>query len=161
MVSPNWGPGFGRGGEKNGASMFVFFGTKTREEQRGIVAEHCPRCGGVRPFKVIDYYHVGHLYYISVGRGSYQSSVVRCVDCQGEFAFVPHRYAEVIPTGAARNLSFEDLVGRSNPDLLQGQASLPAAAGQATGTPMLTCRVCGQTRESRFQYCPSCGSSAS
>ena len=141
--------------------MFIFFGTKTREEQRGIVAEYCPRCGGVRPFKVIDYYNVGHLYYISLGRGSLQSSVVRCVDCQGEFAFVPSRYAGVIPAGVARTLSFEDLVGRSNPELLERLATPPTALGPTPGVPMLTCRVCGQTREPRFQYCPSCGSSAS
>lgn len=140
--------------------MFVFFGTKNREEPRGIVAESCPRCGGARPFKVFDVYNTWHVYYISLGRGTRQPSVMRCVDCGAELSVAHERYAEIVPVGEARALPWEELVRRSHPALLErpcapGDASLPE-----TGGATVRCRSCGQVREARFSYCPACGAPA-
>ena len=140
--------------------MFVYFGTKEREEPRGIVAEACPRCGGARPFKVFDIYSTWHVYYISLGRGTRQASTMRCVECGTGFSVVHGRYAEVVPVGEARALPWEELVRRSNPALLErggapGAASVPEAGGAA-----VRCRSCGQVREARFPYCPACGAPA-
>jgi hypothetical protein len=144
--------------------MFIFFGTKERREQRGIVADYCPRCGGPRPFKVFDLFHVGHLYYIPLGRGSLSGSTTQCVDCGAEFGFDARRYPEVLPAAAAQQCSFDELIRRTNPGLLSQLGDPPPASGArpappaAAGTgPTRKCSTCGHVREAGHPFCPACG----
>ncbi|MBM3465259.1 MAG: zinc-ribbon domain-containing protein [Armatimonadetes bacterium] len=147
--------------------MFVIFGTKGREEPRGIVAEHCPSCGGPRPFNVIEHYEVGHIYYIPLGNGSKKGVGLRCVECRSEFHFNPHKYAAVLPASVARGCSFEELIERTNPRLaeqlgLADAASRPtqvvgAAEAVSQAAVPTACAKCGYQRDRAFRFCPVCG----
>jgi len=144
--------------------MFIFFfGTRRREERRGIVAEHCPRCGDARPFAVIEHYQVGHFYYIPLGRGSLQATSIRCVNCASEFSFEPREYSRILSESEARSCSTDELVRRTNPRLAQSvpppsTASAPTMAVRLPPSPsQVACLNCGYQRERQFRFCPVCG----
>lgn len=137
--------------------MFIFFGTRDRQETRGVVADLCPSCKGARAFKVLDHFNVGHLYYIPLGRGSYQGSGMKCSACGTEYRFEAGKFPNVVPESLARAISFEDLARQTNPrlhDHLAGRDEPEPARGR------IVCGQCGHERDAEFRFCPVCGAPA-
>ncbi len=99
--------------------MFFFFGTTDREALRGVVVDYCPVCRQVRRFSVIDLRRTMHLYFIPLGKGTYQGSVRRCVECGQYFEFDAGRYSEVLAHPEAEALDLEQGLRRTTPRLAE------------------------------------------
>ena len=131
----------------------IIFGTKGRDESRGIVADLCPSCQEVRAFAVIDQYEVAHVYFVGIGKGSLRGTSMRCVQCGTLCAFDEHKYREILPLTEAERSDLHALVSRTHPRLLgalggRGQPSQPST---------WRCGSCGYERAKPFRFCPQCG----
>ena len=137
----------------------IIFGTKGREEPRGIVADICPSCQEIRAFAVIDQFEVAHIYFVSMGQGKLLGTSMRCLECRTVCHFDANKYREIMPCSKAENSNLEELVSRTHPRLL---AALPASARIPASAPppperSSLCASCGYRRERPFRYCPACG----
>ena len=62
--------------------MFVlFWGRKRREDHLGFVADFCPICREVRPFRLLAIRMVPHLFFIPMGSGRLECHVRVCLEC--------------------------------------------------------------------------------
>ncbi|MBS2038293.1 zinc-ribbon domain-containing protein [bacterium] len=123
----------------------IFFGTKGRDESRGLVADGCPNCRQIRAFNVIEQYEVPHLYWVSLGQGKLLNTYIRCLQCDQTFAFEAHKYRELMSCAEAAQSNLAELVRRTHPELL-GYLDQPAR-----------CQGCGFQRDRPFNFCPQCG----
>ena len=97
----------------------ILFGTTEREAIRGVVADYCSVCRRIERFAVIDHRRTLHLYFVPLGKGRYQGTTRRCVECGHYFEFDPDRYAEVLPHREADTLELEQLLRRTTPDVAE------------------------------------------
>lgn len=123
----------------------IIFGTKGRDDARGVIADVCPTCREIRAFAVIDQYEVPHVYWVSMGKGSLRGTHMRCVHCSGTFAFDAHKYREIMSCAEAEQSNLSELVRRTHPQL----------AGHLDQAPH--CQGCGFRRDRPFKFCPECG----
>jgi len=123
----------------------IIFGTKGRDDARGVIADGCPTCREIRAFAVIDQYEVPHVYWVSMGKGSLRGTHMRCVHCSGTFAFDAHKYREIMSCAEAEQSNLSELVRRTHPQL----------AGHLDQAPH--CQGCGFRRDRPFKFCPECG----
>lgn len=82
-----------------------------------MVVDYCPHCGELSAFRVVDTFRVSHLYFVPLGHGRYQFSVVLCRRCRETIEFDDERYGQVVRSKVAQNLDFEELLRRSRPTL--------------------------------------------
>lgn len=94
--------------------MFIIWGTKTRKEKLGTVADFCPACHSVRAFTVTKYFRVSHIYFIPLGRGTRKATLRQCWECGSEYHCEEEDYDEFLSEEAAEEMSMSELIGRSN-----------------------------------------------
>lgn len=61
--------------------MFIFWGTRTTEKKHGYVADFCPICRKITPFRISRFGTVGHFYGISMGRQKLLGHAGYCENC--------------------------------------------------------------------------------
>jgi hypothetical protein len=114
--------------------MFFFFvGTTEKEALRGVVVDYCPVCRKLSPLSVLDHRRTLHLYFIPLGKGRYQGSTRRCVECGQYFDFDPQRYSEVLPAEEAEQLDVEQGLRRTTPWLAERFEAIDAIEHIARG----------------------------
>jgi hypothetical protein len=93
--------------------MLIIWGRKIKRRRVGYVADYCPVCRAQRVFELQDVRSAGHVYYISLGRGTLLGQERRCSDCGTSFKANTASYAGVSKT----QLSLEELRQRTFPNL--------------------------------------------
>jgi hypothetical protein len=99
--------------------FFVSFGTKVRQEERGVVADRCPTCDRVRRFAVTEHSSSFHLYHIPIGGWKREAVVAECFCCARRFDCDPDAYDDVLPDAEAAQLTLGELVEQTNSRLLR------------------------------------------
>src|SRR5438105_11676892 len=99
--------------------FFVFWGTKSRTDRHGIVGDLCGRCRSIKVFTVDDYYKVPHLYYISLGKGTFVGTIRTCWDCGGQFYCELESYDGFLNDSEGETLSMADILRRTNSRLVK------------------------------------------
>ncbi len=97
--------------------MFIIWGTKTRRERLGVVADWCFNCRRVRAFTVSDYFRVPHVYYISLGRGTLTATARECWECGSQYYCAEEDYEDLLPEETAEQMSMNELLYRTNRSL--------------------------------------------
>jgi len=88
--------------------VFIIWGTRTRREVPGTVADWCPACREVQAFTITNYFRVGHIYYIPLGRGSLTATVRECWECGSQYHGEEEDYDEFLPAESAEQMSMSD-----------------------------------------------------
>jgi hypothetical protein len=94
--------------------VIIIWGTKSRRERLGTVADWCPTCQGVQTFTVTKYFRVGHIYYISLGRGSLAATLRECWECGSQYHCEEEDYDEFLPEESVEQMSRSELVRQTN-----------------------------------------------
>jgi hypothetical protein len=118
--------------------MFVIiWGTKSRQECLGTVADWCPACRRPRAFAVTKYFRVGHIYYISLGRGSLVAAVRQCRECGSQYRCADEDYEALVPEKAVQEMSLNELLQQTNSVLKEQLDARRAqiASGQGPSRP--------------------------
>ena len=126
-------------------SPMIIFGTKGRDDARGVIADGCPHCREIRAFAVVDQFEVPHIYWVSMGQGTLRNTYMRCVHCNNIYAFEEHKYRSIMSCAEAERSNLPELVQRTHPELM---GYLDQAA---------RCKNCGFQRDRPFKFCPQCG----
>lgn len=90
----------------------IVWGTKIKRKPVGWVADFCPLCRGVRPFRLQRVGAAGHIWYISLGSGRFLGNEIECSACMTLHATDGSRYASV----SEEFQDLDDLVRRTLPD---------------------------------------------
>lgn len=77
----------------------IIWGTKRVEKKLGYVAEFCPICRSVNPFRIVRIGMAGHVYYISFGSGQLVGHHAECQQCRNVKKVDPTVYAAFEPKG--------------------------------------------------------------
>ncbi len=94
--------------------MLLIWGTRPTERILGYVADYCPMCRDIRPFRLIRRGRASHLYYISFGSGKLFDHVIRCEECGVDIKQDPTRYVKV---EKSRPAHLSDLIQATFPAL--------------------------------------------
>jgi predicted Fe-S protein YdhL (DUF1289 family) len=97
--------------------FFIIWGTTTRQERIGVVADLCPYCCHVRPFTVVDHFRVSHIYYIPLGRGQHVDRTRQCGGCRRHLTFDEQRYAQPVAVAQAGTMGADQMLHYTNPAL--------------------------------------------
>ncbi len=65
-------------------SFFLFWGSYAIRDERGMVADHCAKCGQVNRFLVTDHSKINHVFFIPTSEKQRVSSSRRCQTCGSE-----------------------------------------------------------------------------
>lgn len=95
--------------------MFLIWGSKRVTRKLGFVAEVCPRCREVRTVKVKRIGMAGHIFFVSLSRGSLLGFSGECTQCSGEFEIQPTDYPAF---EKKKKVELNSLVAKTNPKLL-------------------------------------------
>ncbi len=113
--------------------MFIVWGTQSRQERLGMVADVCPYCRQLSAFTIVDHFRVSHLYYVPLGRGRHVQRSRQCGGCRQHFGFDPQRYAQPVSMPLAARMAADEMLYHTNPRLwarLEGlERSLQHACG--------------------------------
>lgn len=99
--------------------MFIIHGSYDRDRPRGVVAERCNRCGEVTLFGLTQRYKVPHIYFIPLGSGELQETVLACTRCGTRAQTSVAQYEQIVPKKRARSMSLGDIIEATNPRLAQ------------------------------------------
>jgi hypothetical protein len=94
--------------------FFIFWGTKTRYDDHGVVGDYCPVCDRIRAFNVMDLSTAPHVYYITLGGWNHQARLKRCWGCGTEFYARLKDYDEFIEPGEAQHMSLREITRITN-----------------------------------------------
>jgi hypothetical protein len=94
--------------------MIIIWGTKSRRERLGTVADWCSSCRRVQAFTVTNYFRVGHIYYISLGRGSLAATVRECWECGSQYHCAEEDYDEFLSDESVKQMTMSELVRQTN-----------------------------------------------
>jgi hypothetical protein len=97
----------------------LIFGTIERTKYLGQVADRCAVCDDVQPFGIHEIFAVTHLSFIPLGMGTLTGATRRCLTCQTRGSCETDAYSSILTDREARSLSLEDLLRRTNPELLR------------------------------------------
>ena len=61
--------------------MFVVWGKRRVANRMGYVADFCPLCRSIERFELSRVGMVGHIYYLSIGKGQLVAHETRCLAC--------------------------------------------------------------------------------
>ncbi|WKB50639.1 hypothetical protein [Eleftheria terrae] len=78
--------------------MFIVWGRKLVRRGLGYVADFCPICRVIQPFKLERLGSVGHVYYLSFGQGELVGYERTCQACKTSFNAEPSVYAGAVKT---------------------------------------------------------------
>lgn len=71
----------------------IIWGTKTVRKKLGYVADFCPICRKITPFKLFRLGMAGHIYYIALGQGELVAHEIQCMDCMNSRRVDVMKYA--------------------------------------------------------------------
>ena len=93
--------------------MFFIWGKKHVYKKMGFVADFCPLCRTVRSFQLARVGLVGHVYYISLGKGELVGYARTCMNCKTVLNGNPDLYREIskklVDQGALQRTTFPNL----------------------------------------------------
>lgn len=98
--------------------FFITWGTSTREDVLGVVADYCPYCRRVRRHAVIEYARTSHVYFIPLGSGTPVAAGRECYRCKQIWNCHPRRYDSILDERIALSLSMDRLLEVTNTRLL-------------------------------------------
>src|SRR5215217_5759646 len=96
----------------------LIWGTTSRCEDLGVVADYCSRCARVRAHMVTQYFSVPHIYFIPLGRGNFMGTVRECFRCGTAYECEAGDYRSFVDEGAVRALGMRRLLEETNRRLL-------------------------------------------
>ena len=99
--------------------MIFIWGTKSREEDGGVVGDWCEGCRAPNFHRLTNYFKVSHVYYIPLGKGQYVGTNRRCTQCGTLAACTPTTYSHALTHSQAMGLSIEQVLEATNPPLMQ------------------------------------------
>lgn len=73
----------------------IVWGTKITRKYVGWVADFCPLCRDLRPFRLQRVGEAGHLWYLSLTSGSFLFNEIECTDCRTLHETDGSRYTNV------------------------------------------------------------------
>jgi hypothetical protein len=97
--------------------MFIVWGTKSRQEDGGVVGDWCDQCGGVRFIGLTHYFRVSHVYYIPMGKGTYAGTLWRCTQCGKQEMCDMRTYARTLTQQEAWGRNMDEILQLTNPAL--------------------------------------------
>jgi len=97
--------------------FIIIWGTKSRQERLGSVGDWCPACRRPQAFTVTNYFRVGHIYYISLGRGSLVATLRQCWECGAHYRCTEEDYERFLPEETVEQMSLNELLRQTNPPL--------------------------------------------
>jgi hypothetical protein len=103
-----------------------------RKESMGYVADFCPLCRQVRPFRLQYIGLAGHVYYVALGHGELIGHQKQCTACKSVLDADPEAYREI----CRRKLDPETLRERTFPNLARHYAyrlEVEKKLGQSSG----------------------------
>lgn len=93
--------------------MFIVWGKKHVYKKMGYVADFCPLCRNVRPFRLDRVGLAGHVYYLTVSKGELVGHARTCMTCKTVLSASPDLYREVskqfVDEGELQRTTFPDL----------------------------------------------------
>jgi len=98
----------------------IIWGTKRVESKMGFVAEFCPICRVITPFKVIRIGMTSHIYYISYGKGKLVGHIAECQVCQTVKTVNPTGYAAF---EKREGIELERLIQKTFPNIREAYAA--------------------------------------
>jgi hypothetical protein len=75
--------------------MFIVWGKKHVYRKMGFVADFCPLCRNIRPFRLDRVGLADHVYYVTVSRGELVGYAKKCMNCKTILNGNPDLYREV------------------------------------------------------------------
>ena len=97
--------------------MRTFFGAVTEINDLGAVAEHCPRCDGLKCCLLRTVTQGSYVCFVKIADPLRESSCM-CTDCLKPFPGKPRwSYAAVVPIRDALGMGLDDLLTKTNPIL--------------------------------------------
>ena len=120
--------------------MFVVWGTKSRQEEGGVIGDWCDVCHAPNFHRLIHFYKVSHIYYIPLGRGTYVGTNRQCAQCGTTNSCNMNAYPRAMTHQEAYGRSIEEVLAATNPFLLeqiQKQRSLEYQIAQRMAQPAL------------------------
>ena len=75
--------------------MFLVFGEKQYTKKMGFVAEHCPTCEAITPFKINRVGRTAHIFWLPLSKGHLIGYYGVCQQCAGEFDIEPTDYVSL------------------------------------------------------------------
>ncbi|MDP6542996.1 MAG: hypothetical protein QGH60_03340 [Phycisphaerae bacterium] len=98
--------------------FFIWFGTKHKTRNLGVVADHCEVCDSMQRFEVVDHYEAGHIFSISLTRGEFKGTSRCCLACSTEVMCYKGDYKEFFKRTQAGGMPIDNLAAATNPRLL-------------------------------------------
>ena len=99
--------------------MFIVWGTKSRQEDGGVVGDWCDVCRGPNFHKLTNFFKVSHVYYISLGKGEYVGSTRQCTQCGTTVSCTGTAYTRVLTHQEAYGWTIEQILQATNPALFE------------------------------------------
>lgn len=112
--------------------MVIVWGKKLTETLLGKVAEFCPICREIRPFQLMEFGTVGHLYFLPLGDPEKLGYMLQCEECGTLLQYTENPY-----TGLQQdeNCGLEDLITTTNPTIREIHAERLALETQLRQSP--------------------------
>ena len=98
--------------------MFIIWGTRSRQEDGGVVGDWCEGCRAPNFHKLTHYFTVSHVYYIPLGKGQYAGTTRQCTQCGTSSACAATAYSRPLTHQAALGLGIDQVLEATNPPLL-------------------------------------------
>jgi hypothetical protein len=120
--------------------MFIVWGSKSRQEDGGVIADWCDVCRAPTFHRLVHHFKVGHIYYIPLGRGTHVGTNRQCGQCGTSNSCNMNAYTRALTHQEAIGRSIEEILAATNPYLLeqiQKQRALEYQVAQRMAQPTL------------------------
>ncbi len=97
--------------------MFIVWGTKSRQEDGGVVGDWCEVCRGPNYHKLTHFFKVDHVYYIPLGKGKYVGTNRQCTQCGTTVSCTMTAYTRALSHQEAYGQGIEQILAATNPAL--------------------------------------------
>jgi hypothetical protein len=96
---------------------WIVFGSSTRYEDIGTVADRCLHCHQIGPCKVTYRFDEPHLYFVTVS-SKLTEIICTCGSCGGQFPAI-RAYRGFVPSAEALAMPLETLIEQTNPAIVE------------------------------------------
>jgi hypothetical protein len=101
--------------------MLIIWGTKVRQEPRGVVADKCAVCSEIELFDVTDHYEVSHVYFIPLGSGNRVAATRSCRRCGTIFDCEIDGYDGFLSDKSLANMTVNEVIAQTNAPLAKAR----------------------------------------
>ncbi len=98
--------------------MFIVWGTKSRQEDGGVVGDWCEGCRAPNFHKLTHYFKVSHVYYIPLGKGQHVGTTRQCTQCGTTSSCTASAYSRALTHQEALGRGIDQVLEATNPPLL-------------------------------------------